>query len=185
MKKLATAVSMAALGLLVSTSSVTAQFVFVGGGPSFPLSDYGDYAGTGFIITGGAGFPIGAPGLNVLIEGGYGQNNHDTDGDKTNPLHVMGGLEYDFNPDGEGINPYAYAIAGLLWHRYSSDTFGDDSESAFGYSGGVGASFPLGGVSGWAEGKIVNASFDDTAGGSSNTMFFAIVAGISINLGGD
>ena len=185
MKKLVTAVSLAALGLLVSTSSVAAQFVFVGAGPTFPMNDYGDYAKTGFLVTAGGGIPLGDAGLNVLVEGAWGQNSHDTDGDKTNPLSIMGGLEYDFNAGSDGLNPYAYALAGLLWHRYSSDTFGDDSESAFGYTGGAGVGFPLGGVNGWVEGKITNASFDSSAGGSSNTMFFGIIAGISISLGDD
>jgi len=184
MKKLATALFVALLGLAVSSSSVSAQFLFVGGGPTFPMSDYGDYANTGFLITAGGGFPLGENGLNVIVEGGYGQNNHsDVDGDKTNPITVMGGLEYDFNTSGEGINPYVYGIAGLMWHKYTSDTFGSDTQSAFGYSGGLGVGFPLGGVNGWIEGKIDNASFDE-AGTSYNTMFAGILAGISINVGG-
>jgi hypothetical protein len=182
MRKLATAALLASLGLFVISSSAAAPFGYVGGGPSFPMSDYGEYANTGFLIAGGVGFPIGDAGLNVLAEGSWGQNNHETDGDKTNPLSLMGGVEYDFNPGGEGLNPYVYGLAGLMWHRYSSDTFGSDSESAFGYGAGAGVGFPLGGVNGWVEGRFLNASFDET-GGSSNTMFAAIVAGISIDLG--
>ena len=184
MKKLATALFLAFLGLTVSSSSVSAQFIFIGGGPTFPMSDYGDYANTGFLITAGGGFPLGENGLNVIVEGGYGQNSHSgTDGDKTNPITVMGGLEYDFNTSGEGINPYAYGIAGLMWHKYTSDTFGSDTQSAFGYSGGLGVGFPLGGVNGWVEGKIANAAFDE-GGTSYNTMYAGVVAGISVNVGG-
>lgn len=183
MKKQATALFLAVLGLTVTSSSVAAQFVFVGAGPSFPMSDYGDYANTGFQIFGGGGFPLGDNGLNLVVEGSWGQNSHsDVDGDKTNPITAMGGLEYDFNPGGEGPNPYVFGQAGLMWHRYSSDTFGSDSESAFGYGGGAGVGFPLGGVSGWVEGRLMNAAFDE-AGTSYNTMFAAIVAGISIDLG--
>lgn len=184
MKKLATAVLLATLGLFASTASVSAQFLYVGGGPSFPMSDYGDLANTGFIIVGGVGIPVGSPGLNVVVEGGWGQNGHkNTDGDKTNPITLMGGLEYDFNPDGEGINPYVFGQAGLLWHKYSSDA-GNSNDSSFGYGGGAGLGIPLGGINGWLEGRILNASFDED-GGSANTMFAAIVAGISIDLGGN
>jgi hypothetical protein len=183
MKKLFPALFIAVLGLTVTSTSAAAQFLFVGGGPTFPMSDYGDYANTGFLITAGGGFPLGENGLNILVEGGWGQNSHsDVDGDKTNPITVMGGLEYDFNTSGEGPNPYVYGIAGLMWHKYSSDTSGSDSQSAFGYSGGLGVGFPLGGVSGWVEGKLSNAAFDE-AGTSYNTMFAAIMAGISIDLG--
>jgi len=188
-KKLATAVLMAGLGLFASASSASAQFVYIGGGPSFPMSDYGDYANTGFMVAGGVGFPVGDAGLNVLAEGSWGQNSHtDTDGDKTNPITLMGGLEYDFNPGGEGINPYIFGQAGIMWHKYSSDTDGSSSESAFGYGGGAGIGFPLGGVNGWVEGRITNAAFDEevlTETVTFNTMYAAIVAGISIDLGGN
>ncbi len=183
MKKLAPAVLLAILGLLANSSPAAAQFVYLGAGPSFPMSDYADYAKTGYLVVGGVGFPIGDAGLNAVVEGSWGQNSHDTDGDKTNPLSVLGGLEYDFNTSGEGVNPYVFGQAGLMWHRYSSDTFPSDSESAFAYGGGAGVAIPLGGVNGWVEGRLMNASYDDGAGGSSATMFAAILAGISINLG--
>jgi hypothetical protein len=179
MKKLATAFCMAALGIFALSTAASAQFLFVGGGASFPMSDYGDYADTGFLLVGGGGIPLGEGGLNALVEGFYGQNSHTgVDGDKTNPYGFMGGLEFDFNPGGEGVNPYVFGQAGILWHKYSSDTFGDASDSGFAYGAGAGLGFPLGGVNGWAEGRLMNASIED-----SNTMFSAINVGISIDLG--
>jgi len=186
MKKLVSVLFLTALGLSVTSQSVAAQFLFVGAGPSFPMNDYSDYANTGFLITAGGGFPLGDNGLNVIVEGGWGQNNHDEtiDAGKTNPITLMGGLEYDFNTSGEGINPYVYGGAGIMWHKYTPDTGTGDTQSAFGYTGGVGVGFPLGGVNGWVEGKFANASFDDELSSESyNTMYVGIVAGISIDLG--
>lgn len=187
MKKLATAVLLTVIGLAMTTTTVAAQFVYVGGGPSFPMSDYGDYANTGFQLVGGVGVPIGDAGLNVLGEFSYGQNNH-TDasgGGKTTPITVMGGVEYDFGGEDASINPYVFGQAGILWHRFVPDTGDSESDSAFGYGGGAGVGFPLGGVNGWVEGRITNASIkDDVSNESFNTMFAAIVAGISINFGG-
>ena len=43
--------------------SASAQFVFLGAGPSFPIGDYGDYGKTGFLAAGGIGFPVGPEGV--------------------------------------------------------------------------------------------------------------------------
>lgn len=179
MKKLATAVLLAFLGLAANHQSAAAQSVYLGGGGSFPMSDYGDYADTGFLLVGGGTFPLGEGGLSASVEGFYGQNSHsDVDGDKTNPYGFMGGLIYGFGDPDSGPAPYVFGEAGLMWHKYSSDTFGDASESGFGYGGGAGVGFPLGGIDAWVEGRLMNASIED-----SNTMFLGAVAGISISLG--
>jgi len=183
MKKLATALSLAVLGLCVTSSSAAAQFVYIAGGPSFPMSDYGDYANTGFLLAGGVGIPLGENGLSAFGEVFYGQNKHNDDsGDKTNPWGLMGGVQYEFDTGGS-LAPYVFGEAGILWHKYTSDTFGNDSQSAFGYGGGVGVAFPLGGLMGAVEGRLMNAAFDE-AGTSYNTMFGGILAGIGIPLGG-
>jgi len=174
-------VKLAALSALVLLpGQVAAQNIFVGAGATFPVSDYGDYANTGFLATAGVGFPVGDAGLRVFGEGFFGQNSHsDVDGDKTNPFGVMGGLEYDITGADESKGVYLFAEAGLLVHRYGSDSFDSSSSSGFGYGAGAGVFFPLGGVNGWIEGRAMNASID-----SSNTSFFGIIAGLSFDVGG-
>lgn len=181
MKRCAFAMGLALIGLMATSGSLEAQWVWLGGGGSFPMSDYGEYADAGYQITAGVGIPIGENGLSVGIEGIYGQNNHsDVDGDKTNPLGVFANVGFDF---GEATDPHPYVFGGvgLLQHRYSSDTFGDDSESGLGFNGGAGFVFPVGGINGWVEGRLTHASIGDP---SSNTTFAGAVAGISIELGG-
>lgn len=179
MRTLSTALFVATLALSMSATSAAAQFVYLGGGGSFPISDYGEYANTGFVLTGGVGIPVGPAGLNVVLEGLYGQNSHsDTDGDKTTPYGFTGGLEYDFGDPDEG-NLYVFGGAGILWHKYTSDTFGDASESGLALQAGAGYGLPLGGLTGWVEGRIVHASIED-----SNTSFIGALAGISVPFGG-
>jgi hypothetical protein len=178
MKKLATIAFLAALGVAATSTAAAAQFVYVAGGPTFPMSDYGDFANTGFQIAGGVGIPVGENGLSVFAEGSWGQNNHsDVDGDKTNPITVMGGLQYEFDTGGN-LTPYVFGMGGILWHKYASDTFTGSTDSGFGYGGGVGAAFPLGSLTGAVEGRITNASINDF-----NTMYTSILAGIGIPLG--
>ncbi|MEJ2203488.1 MAG: hypothetical protein P8170_05220 [Gemmatimonadota bacterium] len=156
-----------------------AQWVWIGGGGSFPVSDYGDYAKTGVLLTGGVGVPVGEEGLSLFGEAFWGQNGHsDFDGDKTNPYGFMGGVQLDMATEDQG-GPYFFGEAGILFHKYSSDTFDGDTSSGFGYGAGAGYSFPLGGVNGWIEGRAMNASID-----GSKTSFVSVLAGVSIPVSG-
>ncbi len=178
MKPIVTAVVVGILGPVATSNPLSAQFVWLGGGATFPVSDYGDYADTGFLITGGGGYPIGDSGLSITAEGFYGQNNHpDFDGDKTSPYGVMGGLEYDFGADADS-GVYMFGGLGILWHKFSSDQFEESTDSGLGFGAGAGYGFPLGGINGWVEGRVTHASIDD-----SNTSFVGVMAGISIPLG--
>jgi len=178
MKTFATAIALAIFGFMATSGSLAAQWVWIGGGGSFPVSDYGEYANTGFQVTGGFGLPIGESGLSVGIEGIFGQNSHsDVDGDKTNPYAIFGALGFDFGEEDEA-HPYVFGGAGILWHKYSSDTTTGGTESGLGLNGGAGFVFPLGGVNGWVEGRFTHGSIED-----SNTSFIGALAGISIPLG--
>jgi hypothetical protein len=178
--------SLAILALFVfsAPSSVSAQSLYFGGGATFPTGDYGDYANTGFMAVAGLDFPVGPEGLSLFGEGFFGQNKHsDHDGDKTLPFGGMAGLLYSFSPDADA-SLYAFGQAGIMVHKYSSDEFDGDSESAFGYGGGVGYGFPLGGMDAWVEGRYMGASFGGDSGSeSSTTAFFGILAGLSIEIG--
>jgi len=173
-------VKLAALSALVLLpGQVAGQNIWVGAGATFPVSDYGNYANTGFLSVAGVGFPVGEAGLRVIGEGFYGQNNHEGGGEKTSPFGVMGGLEYDITGSDETKGVYLFGQAGVLVHRFSSDTEDSSSSSGFGYGAGAGVFFPLGGVGGWIEGRAMNASID-----SENTSFFGIMAGLSFDIGG-
>jgi hypothetical protein len=148
-------------------------FLFIGGGPTFPSGEYSDYANTGWIAHAGIGFPVGPQGLMIGVDGFYGQNNHsDIDGDKTNPLGAMGFIAYRIgNPERPGI--YLIGDAGLLVHKYGSDTYDSESESQFAFGGGAGVEIPLGGKKIWVEGHYTT---------SDGTNFISTLVGISFPL---
>jgi hypothetical protein len=72
-----------------------------------------------------------------------------------------------------------FGQAGLLTHRYTSDQYEGGTDSGLGLGGGAGFFFPLGGVSGWVEGRLMHASIDD-----ETTQFFGVMAGVEFPLGG-
>ena len=162
-------------------SPVAGQSVWFAVGPSFAVNDYADYANTGFLLSAGVAVPVGDQGLSVFGDAFFGQNSHDTDGDKTNPYGVMGGVMLDLADEGE-VGVYFFGQLGILWHKYGTEstTFEGSTESALGIGAGAGVSVPLGSVTGFLEGRAMSASFDD-----GNTAFIGTLAGISIPVGGN
>jgi hypothetical protein len=155
-----------------------AQSIWWGAGVTFPTGDYSEYARTGYLGVAGLSFPVGLEGLAVIGEGFFGQNSHDLDGDKTYPWGGMAGLLYDLAPADVG-GFYFFAQAGVMVHKYSSDTSQGSSDSGLGFGGGAGYGFPLGNTELFLEGRYMQGSFDD-----GNTGFFGIVGGVALSLGG-
>ena len=147
--------------------------LYLGGGPTFPSGEYSDYANTGWMAHAGVGVPVGPKGLMAGVDAFYGQNNHsDFDGDKTNPYGAMGFLAYRFgNPERTGI--YLLGDAGLLVHKYGSDTFDSESDSQFAFGAGAGVEIPMGGKSIFVEGHYTT---------SDGTNFISALVGIGFGL---
>jgi len=170
---------LAAMFALVAAVPASAQFAYLGGGATIPMSTYGDYANTGYMVIGGVGMPLGDQGLSMVGEAFFGQNNHsDVDGDFTNPWGFTAGVEFDLAGAEATRSAYLFGGVGILVHRYASDQFESSSSSGLGFLGGAGYYFPLGVINGWVEGRLQHASID-----SDNTTFVGVLAGISIPLG--
>ncbi len=171
--------SLAVLLFLVAASA-EAQNIWVGGGPTFPTGDYGDYAKTGWMASAGIGFGLGeAKKLAVQFEGLYGSNSHnDVEGDKTNLYGGMANLNYRFG-DPSKLGLYVYGGAGLLVHDYKTDTYPDEagSDSKFAYRFGAGLDIPLGGIGLWIDARYLRRAE------SYATALFPVMAGISIPIG--
>ena len=178
MKLFATVAALGTLTIAATSSPLSAQGAWLGGGATIPTSDYSDYANTGFLLTAGVGTSVGDGGLGVAVEALYGQNNHETDGDKTTPWGFMGQVAYNLAGPGAESGIYVLGQLGVLWHKFSSATLPEGSESGFAYGGAVGYGFPLGGADGFVEGKFIQASISD-----ENTRFLGILAGVSIPFG--
>jgi hypothetical protein len=169
-----------ALVSLLAATALPAQSIWVGGGPTFPTGDYGNYAKTGWMASAGVGFPLGeAKKLAVQFEGLYGSNSHsDVDGDKTNLYGGLANLNYRFG-DVSKLGLYVYGGAGLLVHDYKSTTYPDEasSDSKFAYQFGAGLDIPLGGIALWIDAKYLRRAE------SYATALFPLMAGISIPIG--
>jgi hypothetical protein len=166
---------MAAFLFLAVPTATQAQSIFVGGGPSIPTGDAADEVETGWLITAGVVIPVSDAGLWVALEGLYGHNGHETEGDKTNPFGAMASLGYRAG-DPENIGPYLFGGAGLLAHKFSSDTEEGETETDFGYQFGAGLDIPVSSGAGlWVEGRYL---------GSDLAKYFAILAGFGFDIGG-
>jgi hypothetical protein len=181
MKSFVAAAVVGILALMATSNPLAAQGVWIGGGATFPTSDYGEVANTGYLLTAGVGTSVGSGGLSVGVEGFYGQNSTDTDGNKFNPYGFFGQVSYDLGGADAERGIYVLGQLGMAWDKFSSETLPalDGSDSGFAYGGAVGYFLPLGGVNGWVEGKFTQASIS-----GSNIQWFGILAGISIPFGG-
>ena len=164
----------------------SAQGIFVGGGVTFPVTDYGEYADVGWMIEGGFTVPIGEAGLSVLFDGLYGANGHNTEGtvdESTKLLGGFGGLVYSLADEGGG-GLFCFGEAGILRHEYEAGEF-SDSETAFAWGGGAGYGYPINEtLSGWALARYLQGSFDgDHEDESETTAIFGVMVGLTFNIG--
>lgn len=161
----------------LTPTAVSAQvYLFLGGGGTFPTNNFGNFAKNGWVVSGGAGFPLGQEGVSVAVEGFYGENQHEgSAGGKTNPLGVMGEIVYTFGERGK-IQPYLLGGAGLMVHKFTPGGGGASvSESQVGYTFGAGVAVPLGQtLEIYGEGRYF---------GSRDTVFMGALVGLALFLG--
>ena len=179
-----------ALGLaLTSPSTVSAQAVaYFGGGATIPTQDYaefpgggGDGANTGWLGFAGLYFPLGDTGFAPGIQGYYGQNSHDTDGDRTDLYGVLATGGFAFGEADASARPFVSGGLGTMTHSYKSEDFPSAEGSATSLAAQLtgGLSFALGGATGF-----VAASATTGFGDNSETTYIGIAAALGFLLGG-
>jgi opacity protein-like surface antigen len=160
-----------ALLLAGGTAPVAAQLgFFLGGGPTFPTSDYKDVAKTGWMGMGGVTVSLPALPIQIRGEGLYGRNSHDdTTGDRTDLYGAMANVSLSF-PLGP-VKPYIIGGFGTLNHHYAPGTAGVDSENEWKavYGGGVGINFSLVMLGVFVEGRYLKRG---------DTSFIPVMVGI-------
>jgi hypothetical protein len=169
-----------ALALLVPAAAIAQVGVLIGAGATIPTGDYGKYASTGWATSLGIRLPIGTGPLGVVVEGFYGSNAHEIDGDKTTLMGALGTVIYRLgDPTRPGI--FLGGSAGMLVHKYTSDNFPDEegSETQPAFGAGIGYVIPKASARYWLMGRYIHSPADD-----GNTTYMSVAAGITINLGG-
>lgn len=177
------AVALAFIGLSVPSNAQAQGSLYLQGGATFPTSDYGEFAKTGWMAIGGYVFDVSG-GIALGIEGFYGQNSHDDtildvlDGDRTDLYGGMGTVSYFFKMD-SSITPYVFGGAGYLVHKWVTDlTSGGGSEGSFAWEFGGGVGFPLSeSIDLYGEGRYMAGTGDN-----SGTKLWGLFAGLAFNM---
>ena len=162
---LCAALAVASLALSAPENSSAQANVFLGGGVTLPVSDFGELANTGWQGWAGALAPVGDAGIQLGGEGFYGKNNHETDGNQTR-LYGFLALVGMMWGEPDGLQPGVYGGLGFMNRSFTSETIPalDSSASSFAWGGGAGVGYPLGGVNGWLGGSYTSGTGDDNFG---------------------
>jgi hypothetical protein len=167
-----------ALALVLSggTTPLRAQGVTIslGGGATAPLSDYKDYAKTGWMTSAGVHVLLPKAPVEIAAEGLFGQNTHnDGSGDKTVLYGAVANIAYAFDIPNSPVKPYVVGSVGGLNHHYSPGTSGYPSENQWKavFGGGAGVRVAFSGFGIFVEGRYLKR---DT------TVFLPILAGVRI-----
>lgn len=163
-----------------SSASAQASFL-IGGAVTVPTQDFGDVANTGWMGFGGLLFPVGEGRFSAGVEGYYGRNSHETEGDRTD---LYGALALGSVAMGEPDAPTQGFVFGGLGSMTRSDEFEafpdlEASETSLAAQVGAGASFALGGVN-----ALLTASATQGMFTLNQTTLFAVAAGLQIPFGG-
>jgi hypothetical protein len=175
----------AVLAFAVAATPASAQnlSVFVTGGASVPVGDFGDWADTGWIVGGGLLVPVGPMGMWVGGEGFYGRNGNNFDDFDTTLTGAGGLLGYTFTPAAQ-LSPFVFGSLGFLSVGDTEEGIGSESGLAFGAGGGV-AYQVTPRVSLFGSGRFVNGRGKFVSDETTNVQFIPITVGVTIGLGGN
>lgn len=169
------------VGLLAAATGAMAQsgkYLYLGAGMTMPMGDYKEYAKTGWMGSIGLGTDLGSSGsLFGFVDGFFGKNSHDDEGDSTTLMG--GGLNLGVQSQGGPARVYGYAGLGMQNHKYNTTGVGDGASETKPYArGAVGLSLGSGKTTFWVELGMLQGF----GGDGGNTAYMPILAGISIGL---
>lgn len=151
---------------------------FIGGGVLSPMSTFGDYAKTGYIVFGGVDFPVSAvEGLSLGVTVSYGHADHDDPSDPGASTDVPGAfVEGSYALARARVIPFVRVGVGFVQHKYNPGDLGGESttDTKFAFGGGAGLFVPFSPMGAFAGAHYV--------GGDSDTSFLIYYAGLSFNV---
>jgi hypothetical protein len=175
-----------AFALLFPAHSFAQSNVFVGGAATFPvgtIASRGEFAGAaaGWQATVGAQFAVGGSGLSIGPRVYYGANDHEDPSRGSNLFGATALLTFGIG-DPTSVAPFLWAEIGVLSHGFGSDPNPDAGGrwSAPAAAGGAGISIPLREIR-----VFVAGGYNSHLGGDFDLTYLGLLAGLSINLGGE
>jgi len=179
MRRVATAVAAALIGLLASVNAARAQGAefSLGGGIDAPLGTFNDGFKTGFHGLAGVSFIPPASPVGIQVDGTYSQYSDDTPADiKRQLIYGTANVVWKF-PTAEASMFHPYLIGG--GGVYNSKLKGNDvlsgtgSVTKFGINAGAGFDIKAGAAGLFAEGR-----FHDVFTNGNNLKFIPITVGV-------
>jgi hypothetical protein len=169
----AAALLLTAAAALPAHAQISSPIKFnVRAGAALPMSDFGDYANTGFTL--GGGLTLRAPLMPVALRVDGDYNRFALDTDLTNEDVSIWAITANAQV-APALSPI-YFIGGA--GMYSMSAF-DESETDFGLNGGAGLRIPLTGFNTFVEARYHHVfTKDDADPNSSNTQYLPIVFGV-------
>jgi opacity protein-like surface antigen len=181
MRRRSVAALAGALGVILAAGTAEAQLrpweISIAGGPSFPVGELRDEAGTGFHVQGSVGFDLGALPFGVRLDALWQEVPDVTEG----WFRQVGGLaNLTFGLPISVISPYALVGVGYLRTTEPDVDHGDHgheggAENLLGVNAGIGIEFPFAGLGGFIEARYLNL-----AGSGEATHFRVVPVSIGI-----
>lgn len=170
-----------ALALAIPTSASAQASFLVGGAVTVPTQDFGDVANTGWMGFGGLLFPVGEGQFSAGVEGYYGRNGHEAEGNRTDLYGAMALGSVAMGEPDAPTQGFVFGGLGSMTQSFKSEDFpeAEDSETSLAAQVGAGASFALGGVN-----ALLTASATQGMFTLNQTTLFAVAAGLQIPFGG-
>jgi outer membrane protein with beta-barrel domain len=187
MRRVATGVAAALIGLLASAHAARAQGAefSLGGGVSVPLGTFNDFAKLGWHgLAGVSVVPTGWP-VGIQVDGSFSQFSIDSvagfpkssvSGVKEQLIYGTGNLVYKFKTSEESrFRPYLIGGGGVYNSKVKSNGSSSGSTTKFGINAGAGFDVKAG-----SAGLFVEGRFHDVFTNGENLKFIPITAGIRL-----
>jgi hypothetical protein len=179
MRRVATGVAAALIGLLASANAARAQGAefLLGGGIDNPLSTFNDGFKTGYHGLAGVSFSPPASPVGIQVDGTYSQYKDDTPLDiKEQLIYGTANVVWKFPTAAASMfHPYLIGGGGVYnFKEKGNDALSTSSETKFGINVGAGFDISAGAAALFAEGRFHDVFISDVP----NLKFIPITVGV-------
>lgn len=158
-------------GLAQTATLLKPVSVGIAAGASFPVSDLGNIASTGYNLTGTLALNPATLPIGFRFDGAYNQFSAKAPTTVNSKIaSVTGNVLYNM---AAGTTATPYLIGGGGWYRVSSTISGGSATSGFGFNAGAGINLPLTGFS-----TFIEARFNHVSVSGRSTSYIPVTVGV-------